>query len=211
MIEKFKKALVLAPHTDDGEFGCGGTIFTLVNAGCEVYYVAFSACEQSVLKDFPSDILITEVKAATNVLGIKPENLILSNYEVRTFNFRRQEILEDIIKLKNQIQPDVVFIPSINDIHQDHFTIANEGVRAFKNTTIFCYEMPWNNFSFNTTCFVRLNEEHVKTKFKALIEYKSQAHRPYANEEFIKSLARVRGVQIGVQYAEVFEIVRWVI
>jgi LmbE family N-acetylglucosaminyl deacetylase len=119
--------------------------------------------------------------------------------------------LEDIIKLKNQIKPDVVFIPSINDIHQDHYTIANEGVRAFKNTTIFCYEMPWNNFSFNTTCFVRLNEEHVKTKFKALTEYKSQAHRPYANEEFIKSLARVRGVQIGVQYAEVFEIVRWVI
>lgn len=211
MIEKFKKALVLAPHTDDGEFGCGGTISTLVNAGCEVYYVAFSACEQSVLKEFPSDILITEVKAATKVLGIIPENLILLNYEVRTFNYRRQEILEDIIKLKNQIQPDVIFIPSVNDIHQDHYTIANEGVRAFKNTTIFCYEMPWNNFSFNTTCFVRLKEEHVNTKFKALTEYKSQAHRPYANEEFIKSLARVRGVQIGVQYAEVFEIVRWVI
>lgn len=211
MTDKFKRALVLAPHTDDGEFGCGGTISALIDAGCEVYYVAFSACEQSVLKEFPSDILITEVKAATKVLGIKPENLMLLDYEVRTFNYRRQEILEDIIKLKNQIQPDVVLMPSINDIHQDHYTIANEGVRAFKNTTIFCYEVPWNNFSFNTTCFVRLEEKFINTKYKALTEYKSQAHRPYANEEFIKSLARVRGVQIGVQYAEVFEIIRWII
>lgn len=211
MIEKFKKALVLAPHTDDGEFGCGGTIAKLISSGCEVFYVAFSACEQSVLKDFPSDILITEVKAATKVLGIKPENLILLNYEVRTFNYRRQEILEDIIKLKNKIQPDLIFIPSINDIHQDHFTIANEGVRAFKNTTIFCYEMPWNNFSFNTTCFVQLSEDLLDRKIKALGEYKSQAHRPYANGEFIKSLARVRGVQISTQYAEVFEMVRWII
>jgi LmbE family N-acetylglucosaminyl deacetylase len=211
MLDKFKKALILAPHTDDGEFGCGGTITKLIDAGCEVTYAAFSACEQSVLKDFPSDVLITEVKSATKVLGIKPENLILFDYQVRTFNYRRQEILEDIIKLKNKIQPDVIFIPSLNDIHQDHFTIANEGVRAFKNSTIFCYEMPWNNFSFNTTCFVELDEKNLSKKFEALTEYKSQAHRPYANEEFIRSLARVRGVQIGVSYAEVFEVIRWII
>ncbi len=211
MLDKFKKALVLAPHTDDGEFGCGGTIAKLIEAGCQVTYVAFSACEQSVLKDFPSDILITEVKSATQILGIKPENLILFNYEVRTFNYRRQEILEDIIKLKNKIAPDVIFIPSLNDIHQDHFTIANEGVRAFKNSTIFCYEMPWNNFSFNTTCFVELDEKSLSKKCEALTEYKSQAHRPYANQDFIKSLASVRGVQVGIQYAEVFEIIRWVI
>ncbi len=211
MLDKFKKVLVLAPHTDDGEFGCGGTIAKLIEAGCEVTYVAFSACEQSVLKEFPSDILITEVKAATRVLGIKPENLILLNYEVRTFNYRRQEILEDIIRMKKQINPDLIFIPSINDIHQDHFTIANEGVRAFKNTTIMCYEMPWNNFSFNTTCFVELGDHLIGKKVQALAEYKSQAHRPYANEEFIKSLGRVRGVQVGVQYAEVFEVIRWII
>jgi LmbE family N-acetylglucosaminyl deacetylase len=211
MLSKLKKALILAPHTDDGEFGCGGTIAKLAELGCEVYYVAFSACQQSVLKEFPSDILITEVKGATKVLGIKPENLFLLDYEVRTFNYRRQEILEDIIKLKNSINPEIVFIPSINDIHQDHFTVANEGVRAFKNITIFCYEMPWNNFSFDTTCFIELSESNIETKMEALKKYQSQAHRPYANEEFIKSLARVRGVQIGTKYAEVFEIIRWII
>jgi N-acetylglucosamine malate deacetylase 1 len=211
MLNQYKKVLVLAPHTDDGEFGCGGTIVKLIEMGAEVHYVAFSACEQSVLPQFPKDILVTEVKAATQILGISPSNLKLLKYDVRTFNFNRQAILDDIIQLKKDIDPDLVFIPSINDIHQDHATIANEAVRAFKFTTILSYELPWNNFDFTTTCFVHLDEKHILTKFEALKEYKSQAHRPYANEEFIRSLARVRGVQIGTNYAEVFEVIRWII
>ncbi|NIG52089.1 PIG-L deacetylase family protein [Chitinophaga sp. Cy-1792] len=209
--QNYKRCLVLAPHTDDGEFGCGGTIAKLISEGCEVYYVAFSACEQSVLKEFPKDILISEVKEATARLGIKPENLRLFKYNVREFNFHRQEILDDIIKLKSEIKPDLVFIPSVNDIHQDHATIANEAIRAFKFSTIFCYEMPWNNFSFNTTCFVKLSEENISTKVHAVSAYVSQAHRVYANEAFIRSLATVRGVQVGIPYAEVFEIVRMII
>lgn len=205
-----KRILVLAPHTDDGEFGCGGTISKMINEGNEVYYAAFSACQQSVAKEFPSDILITEVKAATKVLGIKPENLILFDYDVRTFNYKRQEILEDIIKVRNHISPDIVFMPSVNDIHQDHYTIAFEGIRAFKNSTILCYEMPWNNFTFNTTAFITLDESHIQIKINALSEYHSQKHRSYANAEFIKSLARIRGVQVNKEYAEVFEVIRWI-
>lgn len=205
---KIKTALVLAPHTDDGEFGCGGTIVKLVESGVEVHYIAFSACEQSVLPQFPSDILITEVKEATKILGIKKENLHLLKYNVRTFNYNRQDILDDIIKFKKEINPDLIFIPSLNDIHQDHSTIANEAVRAFKFTNILSYEMPWNNFNFSTTNFFVLSEVHIQTKIDALKKYKSQEHRPYANEEFIRSLARTRGVQIGEKYAEVFEVIR---
>jgi len=203
-----KRVMVLAPHTDDGEFGCGGTISKLIENGAEVYYVAFSACEQSVLPQFPKDILITEVKAATRVLGIKPENLILFNYAVRTFNYRRQEILENMIELRKQIDPEIIFMPSTNDIHQDHYTIAQEGLRAFKHCNILCYEVPWNNLTFNTLCFSVLEEHHVKKKVAALVEYKSQAHRTYANEQFINSLATVRGVQIGKSYAESFDVLR---
>lgn len=208
LFDKINRVLVLAPHTDDGEFGCGGTIAKLIESGAEVHYIAFSACEQSVLPQFPSDILITEVKEATEVLGIKSENLHLLKYEVRTFNYKRQEILDDIIRFKKEINPDLIFIPSLNDIHQDHATIANEAVRAFKFTNILSYEMPWNNFNFATTNFFVLSDNHIKIKVKALKKYKSQAHRPYANEEFLKSLARVRGVQIGKEYAEVFEVIR---
>jgi LmbE family N-acetylglucosaminyl deacetylase len=208
VIKQFKRALILSPHTDDGELGCGGTINRLIESGCDVHYAAFSACQQSVLPQFPSDILITEVKAATKQLGIKPENLKLFDYDVRTFNYHRQNILDDILKLKKQIEPDIVFIPSIADIHQDHATIADEGVRAFKWTSIFCYELPWNNFNFNTCAFVSLDERHVLAKLNAIHQYQSQAHRPYANSEFIKGLAKTRGVQSNNAYAETFEIVR---
>lgn len=211
MLNQKKRVLVLAPHTDDGEFGCGGTIAKLILDGHDVYYAAFSACQQSVLPQFPSDILITEVKAATKVLGISPENLILFDYDVRTFGYRRQEILDDMIKIRQEIQPDLIFMPEINDVHQDHKTIAEEALRAYKFNSILSYELPWNNFSFHTSSFVHLQEEHIQIKVKALKEYQSQAHRPYSDENFIRSLAHTRGVQIGTNYAEAFNVVRWLI
>lgn len=211
MPKKNKRILILAPHTDDGEFGCGGTITKFINEGAQVYYAAFSACEQSVLKEFPKDILITEVKKATKILGIEPSNLILFKYDVRKFNYFRQDILDDMIKLRHEIKPDLVFMPCENDVHQDHHTIYQEGVRAYKFSSILCYELPWNNLSLNTTSFVHLTEEEISIKVKALKEYKSQAHRPYASEEFIRALALTRGTQIGAKYAETFEIKRWII
>jgi len=206
-----KRVLVLAPHTDDGEFGCGGTIAKMIEEGHDVYYAAFSACQQSVLPQFPSDILITEVKAATKILGIEPKNLILFDYDVRTFGYHRQEILDDLIKMRADIQPELIFMPDLQDIHQDHSTIATEGLRAFKFASIMSYELPWNNLTFTTSSFVHLSENHVQTKVNALRAYESQAHRPYSDEDFLRSVARTRGVQIGTKYAEAFNVVRWII
>lgn len=208
---KFQKALVLAPHTDDGEFGCGGTIAKLVESGCEVHMAAFSACETSVLKKFPPDILVGELKKATAIIGIKPEHLYLYDFNVRIFNERRQDLLQIMIDLRNRLDPDLIFMPSMDDIHQDHYTVAQEGLRAFKFSSILCYEMPWNNLTFHTSSFVHLDERHIQSKITALMEYKSQAHRPYCNEEFIRSLARTRGVQINTHYAETFNVLRWIL
>jgi LmbE family N-acetylglucosaminyl deacetylase len=208
---KANKVLILAPHTDDAELGCGATISRLIGEGYEVYTAAFSACKQSVKPEFPEDILETELRRASGVLGINSDNLRLFEYPVRTFNFHRQEILDDIIKLRDEIKPDLVFIPSLNDIHQDHQTLAQEAVRVFKFSTLLCYELPWNNFDFRTTLFYRLEERHVEEKIRALACYKSQAHREYMKPEFIRSLAKVRGVQAGVPLAEVFEVVRMVL
>lgn len=210
MIHK-KRVLVLAPHTDDAEFGCGGAISKLIEQGSEVFCTAFSACQQSVLPGLPPDILITEVKAASKVLGVPDDRLMLFDYEVRTFNYRRQEILENLIVLRRDIRPDLVLMPSLNDIHQDHHTIAQEGVRAFKQVSILSYEMPWNNLTFNSSSFCVLEERHVAVKVRALQEYRSQQHRPYASEEFVRALAHTRGVQIGTRYAECFDVVRWII
>jgi LmbE family N-acetylglucosaminyl deacetylase len=203
--------LVLAPHTDDGELGAGGIIAKLIENGADVYYFAFSTAEQSVPKGFPKDILKTEVVNATAKLGIKKENVIIYNYEVRKLNYVRQEILEDLIKHRKNIMPDLVLMPSLNDIHQDHSTIAQEGLRAFKNTTILGYELIWNNLTFNTTSFVKLDKRHIQAKCDALKEYKSQGIRDYMSEEFIFALAKTRGVQIGAEFAESFEVIRFVI
>lgn len=207
----FKSVLVLAPHTDDGELGCGGTIVRLVENGAKVTYVAFSTAEQSVPKHLPKDILKVEVKNATNKLNITSDNLIILDYEVRKLNFARQDILEDLIKLRRKNDFDLVFIPSLKDIHQDHITIAQEGLRAFKNTTILGYELIWNNLSFDTNCFVKLNQSHIEMKYQALQCYESQKNRAYMSRDFIFSLAKIRGTQIGTEYAECFEVIRWVI
>ena len=102
-------------------------------------------------------------------------------------------------------------MPSLHDIHQDHLTIAQEGLRAFKQTTVLGYELIWNNLEFNTGCFVTLSRTHVEAKCNALRAYESQNHRPYMQADFVFSLARTRGVQIGVEYAESFEVMRWTI
>ena len=211
ILSSYKTALVFAPHTDDGEFGCGGTINRMVCAGVDVHYAAFSACQQSVLSQFPPDILVTEVKAATKQLGVKEENVVLFDFEVRKFNYQRQAILDRVLELKNRLRPDVVFVPCVHDIHQDHSTLSNEVVRAFKFSSIFCYELPWNNFTFTTDCFIELEIGHLNAKIKALSEYKSQVHRPYANEEFVRSLALIRGIQSSLPFAEAFEIKRLIL
>lgn len=207
----YQKVLVLSPHTDDGELGCGGFITKLINKGSEVFYIAFSSAEKSVPKEFPKDILRKEVKRATSILGIQQNNLFLLNYEVRTFHEKRQEILEELIKFKKMIKPDLVLLPSLHDIHQDHSTIAKEGLRAFKNTTILGYELPWNNLTIDTTCFVKLNQKDIQLKVDALKTYQSQKNKDYFNEEFILNLAGTRGIQIGCKYAEVFEVIRYVV
>ncbi len=210
MIDAFKTVLVLAPHTDDGEFGCGGTMARLVAAGCSVHQIAFSIASRSLPEGFAPDTLVHESRAASDVLGLAPEALTVHRFEVRTFPAVRQEILELLVEVARELAPDCVLMPTISDIHQDHHTVAAEGLRAFKRTTILGYEVPWNQFRFDKQCYVTLDEEHIAAKVRALECYRSQQHRNYANEEFIRNLARTHGIEIGRQYAECFEVVRWV-
>jgi N-acetylglucosamine malate deacetylase 1 len=208
---QFGNILVIAPHTDDGELGAGGTISYFLEKKAKVYYAAFSTAKESVPKGMPKDILKTEVRKATKSLGIEDKNLFIYDYQVRKLNNFRQDILEDLIALRNKIHFDLVLMPSLNDIHQDHITVSQEGLRAFKTTSILGYELIWNNLTFNTTCFIRLEEHHLEKKIKALKSYKSQEGKNYISPEFVRSLAKARGVQIGAEYAEAFEVIRWVI
>lgn len=204
-----KRMLVISPHTDDGELGCGGTIARFIREGYEVRYVALSCCEESVPEEYPKDILRTEVRAATKILGM--DDPILLEFEVRKFPQYRQQILDALIRIRNEIKPVTVFTPSSYDTHQDHKVTFEETLRAFKQCTILGYEQPWNNITFNTLAFVAFNEECLRMKIDALRCYETQKGRSYFNADFIRGLALTRGTQIEERYAEAFEVIRWVL
>lgn len=203
----FEKILFLGPHPDD-EFGCSGTLIRFLEEDKRIFFAVFSFCEESVPSGFPKDILRNELDEALKIVGIKNENIFKYNFKVRHFPKFRQDILEEIIILKNKINPDLVLLPALSDIHQDHHTIAIEGLRAFKHCTTLGYELPMNTITFQHACFIKLEDRHLNKKIESLACYKSQSHRPYAREEFIRGLAKIRGIQIGEKTAEAFEVLR---
>ena len=211
MIGAWERVLVLAPHTDDGEFGAGGTMARLVGAGSDVRYVAFSIATRSLPEGFPPDTLAREVKEATAELGIPPESLTVHDFDVRTFPEHRQDILELLVALWEEWRPDAVFQPSLHDINQDHQVIAAESLRAFKRTTILGYEIPWNNYEFAYQWYVALEQRHIERKVAALERYASQQHRRYANPEYVWNVARTHGINVNREYAEVFQVYRVIV
>jgi LmbE family N-acetylglucosaminyl deacetylase len=206
----FKRVLVLAPHTDD-EFGCAGSICRIAEEGAEIFYAAFSTCAESVPAGFPKDVLAKEVMKSTEALGIPKENVVLFDFRVRYFTSARQDILEELVRLRKKWAPDLVFAPASSDIHQDHNVVANESGRAFKSATILGYELPWNCLRFQHSCFLQITPQHLERKLQAMACYASQGFRSYADPQFIRSLARVRGVQAGFQFAETFEVPRLIL
>lgn len=206
--KKGQTILVVSPHTDDAELGCGASIARFINEGYRIVYASFSLCKDSIPAGYAADTLEKEVKKATVKLGIDKNNLLLFDYPVRHFSEYRQAILDDLLQLSKKFKPVMVFIPASADIHQDHTVINTEAMRAFKHTCIYGYEMPWNTFSFTGTTFITINHLQLGKKINALAQYQSQQHRPYMKASFIESLATVRGVQSGATYAECFETIR---
>jgi len=204
---KFDKILALSPHTDDIEIGCGGTLHRLKSSGSEILVVNFSLSKNDS-GDEPSPNVESEFKDSMQVLGAEFEML---NLPCRSLQDHRQEILDHLISLSNRYAFDAVFCHSSFDLHQDHQTVRNEAFRAFKNTTILGYELPWNCIQFRTDLFVRLSEDNLVNKLQMINCYKSQSHRPYMYKQYVYDIARTRALSINAQYAECFEIIRGVI
>ncbi len=203
--------LILSPHTDDAELGCGGSIAKFIKEGKNIFWVAFSTAEESLPANLPKETLANEFKKVTKSLGLLRKNYEIYHFPVRKLTEHRQEVLEELVKIRNSFKPDLVIGPSLNDFHQDHIVVANEMIRAYKSfANIICYELPWNHIQFNTQFFIELSAEFIGKKIKMMNIYKSQFYvkRTYFSKEFIKGLARTRGAQIGLEYAEAFEVIR---
>jgi len=201
---------MLAPHTDDVELGCGGTIARFLEDDAEIHVAVFSTAEKSVPKGFPKTAIRDEFSRAMDLLGVSKNKLTVLNYEVRTLSYHRQEVLDELISLRKSINPDMIFLPSGEDLHQDHQTLFNEGLRAFKEITVWGYELPWNTITFPARGFVTLEERHIMKKWKALQAYKTQfsMKRPYFTLDYIKGIAKVRGIQVKAKYAEAYDTIR---
>jgi len=210
LMNTMRRVLVLAPHTDDAELGCGGTIARLLADGADVFVAAFSTAEESLPPGAKPNRLRDEFLAAMQTLGIPHDNALVFEYPVRRLSYYRQELLEELVKLRKQIDPNMVFLPSASDLHQDHQVLNAEGLRCFKDMTVWGYELPWNNIGFPAQAFVTLEPCDLQAKWEALQAYKSQFElgRPYFSQQFIEGLARVRGVQVKSPYAEAFEVMR---
>ena len=208
-----KRVLFLSPHTDDVELGAGATMKKYLDENRHVHWVVFSTAEESVPRGFDKDTLKNEFLSVTKKLNLKQSQFTIADFKVRRFNEKRQEILELLVEIRNSFKPDLVIGPSLNDFHQDHIVIANEMIRAFKSTSsILSYDLPWNNTNFNTQYFEKISSEQLDFKNKLLECYKSQKllKRSYFSENFINGIASVRGVQISSDFAESFELVRWI-
>lgn len=205
-----KRILALGPHTDDVELGCGGTLAKLIEKGTDVHVAIFSIAAASVPEGMLPTTLKDESVRAIRQLGISDSKTHIYDYPVRRFPDYRQEILENILKLKHEIVPDMVLLPSSSDIHQDHSVVHTEGLRAFKEITVLGYELPWNTMSFQPQAFSILDVHHLNIKWQSLSAYKSQIilARPYFDKSFILGLAKMRGVQIKCEWAEAYEVLR---
>jgi len=204
----FDRILVLGPHTDDGEIGCGGLISRFRAEEKIVWYATFSFAKKSIPPKFAGCSTKKEVYESAAILGIDKDHIITFDFDTRNFPAFRQEILEEMIKLKRFLLPNVIILPSTYDTHQDHQVIRNEGFRAFKQHTLLGFEVLQNNLLFSTNVFVKLEQRHIICKIKAVECYKSQEWR--GSLDLIEPLAQIRGRQSGTEYAECFEAIRWI-
>ena len=205
-----KRVLVMSPHTDDAELGCGGTMARWIEEGAEMFTAAFSTAETSLPPGSKPYRLKDECHLALDELGVPRDNRFIYDFPVRELGYHRQDVLEEMVKLARDVQPEVVLVPSGADLHQDHAVVHQESVRAFRHLTMMGYELPWNHITFSTQAFVVLDESHLRRKWAALTKYESQLEmaRPYFRYDFIESMARVRGVQVKAPFAEAYEAIR---
>ena len=131
-----RNVLVLSPHSDDMEISCGGTVSKFIEEGYKVYNIVFSYAVRSIPKEYGINSTKEESEISEKLLGVE-SLLSYVNYGVRHLYMVRDQILECLIKVKKRINPIMVFLPCSNDVHQDHQVIHNEGLRAFRLTSMF--------------------------------------------------------------------------
>lgn len=195
--------LCIGAHPDDIELGCGALIAD-IQAQTRVICVTISDNQKNPLHKN----LVAEHYASLAILGVAPEHIILHDFTTRLLKAARQEILEVMIDLKKRYQPEVVFVHTAKDIHQDHQTVTEEALRAFRGTTLLGFDVLRSSYGFFPDFLIEVSEQGVETKVQALNAYKTYADKYYFDENIIRATALRHGALAERPFAEGFDILR---
>jgi len=195
--------LCIGAHPDDIELGCGALIADIADQTNVVCVTLSDNQKNPLLKN-----LVEEHSNSMSILGVKPENAILYDFTTRRFQAARQEILEVMVGLKKQYHPEVVLVHTARDIHQDHKTVTEEALRAFRGTTVLGFDVLRSSYGFFPDFLVEVSEEAVKTKIRALKAYKTYSDKYYFDESIIHATAIRHGALAERPFAEGFDILR---
>ena len=218
-----KKILILSPHADDEILGCGGFIskYSKVN---DISVLILTNANKGAPEIY-SPQQIKKIRKEANIANkfIGTRRLFFENLPALNLNnYPTYKITNILDKYISDIKPEIVLIPSSNDIHDDHkiiFRAAKVSLRLNKKSNLqkilsfeVLSETEWNENekSFNPNYFVRLKKSDINRKVSAFYKYKSQVKKfPHPrSKEAIINLSKVRGSQVHCEYAEAFKVER---
>ena len=198
-----KRVLFVGAHPDDIELGCGALLHQIAQKS-EVLCVTLSDNQKNpLLKN-----LVNEHYASMDTLGVPRERVILESFTTRTFPDARQEILEYLLRLRRDFQPDIVFTHTQQDIHQDHNAVTGEALRAYRGITVLGFDVVRSSHGFFPNFFVAVSEEDVQKKLAALGQYKTYQDKYYFQQELLRATMVRHGALAEHTYAEGFDILR---
>ena len=198
-----KRVLFLGAHPDDIELGCGALLHNIVKQ-TDVLCVTLSDNQKNPdLKNVKS-----EHYEAMAVLGVPEDKIVLGPFVTRVFPDSRQEILEYFLKFRREFKPDLIFVHSKQDVHQDHNTMTDEALRAFRGITVLGFDVVRSSYGFFPHFLVEVTEEDVSKKIEALSRYETYRDRYYFNAELTRSIMVRHGALAECPFAEGFDILR---
>lgn len=198
-----KRVLFLGAHPDDIELGCGALIHQMVGQ-TDLLCVTLSDNQ----KNPALSNLVEEHHRSMAALGVPKESVVLGPFTTRIFPNQRQEILEYFLKLRKEFQPDLIFVHSKQDIHQDHNVMTEEALRAYRGITVLGFDVVRSSYGFFPHFLAEVSEADVAAKIRALAEYQTYRDRYYFNAELTRSIMVRHGALAEKPFAEGFDILR---
>ncbi len=205
--------LAIGAHFDDVELGCGGALARHVQQGDDVY--VFVATVSGFSNHYNEEVrlnetALVEAREAMDVIGVK--ELLCGNFGTLEVEFV-DELNIEILKIVQEKKIDQVYAHWTGDIHHDHQAVAKASLHSCRHVPrLLMYRSNWyhSTLEFRGNFYVDITQ---------CWEIKEQAIRAHVTEldrtgekwiSFFKNEAENAGQRIGVKYAEVFEVVKWI-